>query len=135
MSQYARWFYDIEPNSRFVVQEHLRQAFWFAGAGTLWIEVTRAEEPFEAVGYWNDVKFTLEWERARRLTLRAPRRLPEIEKVLTLLITFEPLATYQRGDEHVTEWVIRSQDRIERLNALHADDTVQNLEEVAPVPA
>jgi len=87
------------------------------------------------VGYWNNTKFSLEWERARRLTLRAPRRLPEIEKVLTLLITFEPLATYRRGDEHITEWVIRSQDRVERLNALRADEAVQDLEEIAPVPA
>lgn len=122
----ARWFFQAEPASKFVIQEHLRQTYWRAGLGTLWIECRQATLPFRAEGYWEDVAVTLEWETADWLRLTMSADAPRVVQVTQLLLGFKPLARYVQNGRVVYEW--RARNRAQRLEELRDDQMLQNLE-------
>ncbi len=105
----ARWFFQSEPDSRFVIQEHLRQDFWRAGPAALWIEVVKSTSPFLAAGYWHDVTFDLEWESQTVVRLRASRQEPELIRALTLQLGFKPTHQGEEQGKHLAEWRLRQQ--------------------------
>lgn len=100
----ARWFYTDEPNSKFVIQEHLRQEYWRVGPAQMWIEATQATPPFKAVGYWHDLNFELEWMPRDYVLLRLDRPEPELNRATTLQLGFKPAREYDEVGKHIVEW-------------------------------
>jgi hypothetical protein len=100
----ARWFYTDEPNSRFVIQEHLRQEYWRIGPAQMWIEATQTTPPYKAVGYWHDLNFELEWMPREYALLRLNRKEPELTRATTLQLGFKPTREYEEGGRHIVEW-------------------------------
>jgi hypothetical protein len=103
----ARWFYMDEPNSKFVIQEHLRREYWRVGPSQLWIEATQATLPYRAVGYWHDLSFDMEWVPRDYIILRSNQRTPELVRATTLQLGFKPTREYEEGGRFVVEWRIR----------------------------
>lgn len=128
------WFYEPQPPSRFVIQEHLRQAVWRSGLSSAWVDVDSTEEPYRATVRWRDMTYTLEWETAKRLTLRASRPDDELIDVWEHIIGFEPLASYTQGDEYVVEWWRRREEREARWEELEQDEALEDLERHIPTP-
>ncbi len=100
----ARWFFQREPHSRFVIQEHLRQGYWRAGPANMWIDAVDADAPYKAVGYWHDVSFELEWMPREYVVLRANRPEAELIRATTLQLGFQPARQYEDAGKHVAEW-------------------------------
>ncbi|MDQ4076696.1 MAG: hypothetical protein M3220_10685 [Chloroflexota bacterium] len=103
----ARWFFQREPSSKFVIQEHLRQGYWRAGPGKLWVDAVQVTPPYKAVGYWHDVTFELEWVPLDYLLLRSNRREEELIRATNLQLGFKPSKEYEENGKHVTEWRMR----------------------------
>lgn len=100
----ARWFFEIEPDSKFVIQEHLRQDYWRNGPSTMWIDVVESKPPYRAVGYWHDVTLELEWMPREYVQLRTNKEAPELIRVTTLQLGFKPIRREQEGDRFIVEW-------------------------------
>jgi hypothetical protein len=100
----ARWFFDSEPNSRFIIQEHLRQDYWRNGPSQLWVEAVQTTAPYKAVGYWHDLSFELEWVPREYVLLRSNRRDDELIRVTTLQLGFKPLRVGEEEGRYVVEW-------------------------------
>lgn len=128
------WFYEPQPTSKFVIQEHLRQAIWRSGLSSAWIDADVTEEPYRAVVRWQDMRYTLEWETSTRLTLRASKRVDELIEVWEHIMGFKPLASYTQGEENVVEWWRRREEREARWEELQQDETLDDLERHVPIP-
>ncbi|HBY96243.1 MAG TPA: hypothetical protein DEP84_20200 [Chloroflexi bacterium] len=126
----AHWFFEPEPASGFVIQEHLRQTFWRAGLSTLWIECHQATPPFRAEGYWEEVALALEWDTADWLLLMLSQDAPRVVQVTQLLLGFKPLARYVQNGRVVYEW--RARNRQQRLEELRGNQALENLEALGP---
>lgn len=103
----ARWFFEPEVNSKFVLQEHLRQDFWRSGPSTLWVDAVQTTPPYKAVGYWHDLTFEIEWVPRDYVILRANRADKEILRATTLQLGFKPARQGEEGGQYVTEWRLR----------------------------
>lgn len=128
------WFYEPQPPSRFVIQEHLRQSLWRGGLSTSWIDVEQAEPPHRASGRWRDLTFTIEWERARRLTLISSEKSQELREIMEHVLGFAPLASYTQDEQCVVEWWRRPEEREERWKELQQDESLDELERHVPLP-
>ncbi|MGH2542587.1 MAG: hypothetical protein ACRDIB_07315 [Ardenticatenaceae bacterium] len=100
----ARWFFGREPESLFVIQEHLRQGYWRVGPSAMWIDAVQATIPYRAVGYWHDVAFELEWVPLEYVLLRSSRPEKELVRATTLLLGFKPVREAEEDGKHVVEW-------------------------------
>lgn len=103
----ARWFFIEEPNSKFIIQEHLRQDYWRAGPATMWIDAVNTTEPYKAVGYWHDVNFELEWTPRQYALLRANRKEAELLRATSLQLGFKPTREYEEDGKYIVEWRLR----------------------------
>lgn len=128
------WFYEPQPSSKFIIQEHLRQAIWRSGLSSAWVDVDQAEEPYRATVRWQDMTYTLEWETSTRLTLHASKRVDDLIEVWEHIMGFEPLASYAQGDEYIIEWWRQREQREARWDELQQDETLEELERHVPVP-
>jgi len=129
------WFYEQEPPSRFVIQEHLRQALWRMGLGMAWVEVEQEKPPYRAVIYWYDRRWTLEWEPARYARLTLPEELPDVVRVMELMLGFKPLARYRQEGRLVWEWWRRRAEREARWQELTQQGELEELERLYPALA
>lgn len=100
----ARWFFQREPKSKFVIQEHLRQGYWRVGPSSLWIEAVTDESPYRAVGHWHDLRFELEWAPRDFVRLIAERADDELIRATTLQLGFKPARRYEQDGKIVVEW-------------------------------
>lgn len=130
----ADWFYERQPPSAFVIQEHLRQAIWWGGLGTAWIDVERVESPYLARGQWNDKHFSLEWERASWVKLTSDQVTKEVVDVFEQLLGFAPLATYTQDGQYIAEWWRRREAREQRWEELRQDERIDELERKFSLP-
>ncbi|MDQ7028385.1 MAG: hypothetical protein Q9O62_00715 [Ardenticatenia bacterium] len=129
------WFYEQEPSSRFVIQEHLRQALWRMGLGMAWVEVERETPPYRAVVYWYDRRWTLEWEPAKYVRLSMPEDLPDVLRVMELMLGFRPLARYRQAGQMIWEWWRRRTEREARWQELSQQEGLEELERLYPTLA
>lgn len=104
----ARWFFEPDPNSKFIVQEHLRQDYWRSGPATMWIDAVQTTPPYKAVGYWHDVNFELEWQPRDYVLLRASRKEKELIRATSLQLGFQPSRQEEEGGKYVVEWRLKS---------------------------
>ncbi len=108
----ARWFFQPQTqNSSYVMQEQLRQELWRTGPSTAWVDVTRAEAPHLAVGYWHDVNFELEWVPRDYVVLRANQYAKELVRAITLQLGFRPFSETETDGRSVVEWVLHPSQR------------------------
>lgn len=103
----ARWFFESEPNSKFVIQEHLRQDYWRAGPAQLWVDAVQTTPPYKAVGYWHDVSFELEWIPREYVELRCSRKEPELIRATTLQLGFRPAHEGEEGGKYLVAWHLK----------------------------
>jgi hypothetical protein len=103
----ARWFFNEMPNSKFIIQEQLRQDYWRTGPATMWIDAVQTTKPFKAVGYWHDVNFELEWTPFEYVLLRASRKEEELIRATSLQLGFRPSRQYEEEGKYLIEWRLR----------------------------
>jgi hypothetical protein len=103
----ARWFFQIEPESKFIIQEHLRQGYWRAGPSELWIEAVEVKPPYRAAGYWHDVAFELEWVPLEYVRLSANRDEPELTRATSLQLGFKPVERREEDGKLIVEWRLK----------------------------
>ncbi|MBA3534744.1 MAG: hypothetical protein H0T73_22760 [Ardenticatenales bacterium] len=106
----ARWFFTELPESKFIIQEQLRQDYWRAGPATMWIDAVQVTKPYTAVGYWHDVNFEMEWSPREYLFLRANRKEEELIRATTLQLGFRPTRQYEEDGKYVIEWRLRASE-------------------------
>lgn len=100
----ARWFYDDEPDSGFVIQEHLRQNYWRVGPSSMWVDVVKSTPPFQARGYWREAKFDLEWQPRVYVRLSTTAEAKELERVTSLQLGFKATDRREEEGRQVIEW-------------------------------
>lgn len=110
----ARWFFQPHvPDSKYVVQEHLRQDLWRSGPATTWVDVIQTQLPCKAVGYWHDVNFELEWIPLDYVTLRANKYEKDFVRAISLQLGFRPFAEREEGGKSVVEWYLHPNQKLE----------------------
>lgn len=108
----ARWFFQPQvPNSPYIMQEQLRQELWRVGPSTAWVDVTRADVPHLAVGYWHDLNFELEWVPRDYVILRANQYSKDLVRALSLQLGFRPHSETEPDGRSVVEWVLHPSRR------------------------
>ena len=99
------WFYRNPEADAYAISERLRTSFWDARLTNLWLDCTRAEAPFLAVGQTGETKVTLEWMPGRWLTLHTTPTGQHVADAVSFLLKFKPAFRYRDVEgAMVWEW-------------------------------
>lgn len=104
-----KWFYQTPENTPYLIGERLNATFWDARIVAYTWRCTRAESPYEAVGYGIGETVRLAWEPGQWLALTFSgdhqEDHPLNQAITRRILGFKPSITYQdHGGNQIIEW-------------------------------
>jgi hypothetical protein len=118
------WFYNEPEHRPYYIEERVNSNLWATRFGSIYLDCTRAEPPFQMQGVWNGINVTIEWVPNTWFTLRSSEEDRTLVSGFAQVLQFPPTISYTdvNGD-FVAEW--RRADAAKRLQELqgHANYT------------
>lgn len=112
------WLFTDYPPSRWVIEQDLREKFWFAGFKSMWISCLKNTPPFECVAEWRGVEFSFEWEPKNYLLLKMKTPNQDLLDAFEKMLKHNALAAYKKDNTVLVEWrVTNAEARLQELQA------------------
>ncbi len=120
------WFYTEPEHRPYYIEERVNQNLWASRFGSIYLDCTRAEPPFQMEGVWNGITLTIEWLPNKWFTLRASREDRTLVSGFAQVLQFPPTLSYtDENGTFIAEWW--RQDAAKRLQEIQGHPLYTNL--------
>lgn len=129
------WFLDKPGDNRYDIEVHVQRSFWHNGFGEAFFRCTKADPPYECVGFWRSQEIELEWVPRQWLILYMQEYDETMVESVGRVIRLKPSLRYslagsenghaasegeqtEAGDQErsVVEWRVRNvEQRLQEL--------------------
>ena len=111
------WFYTEPEHRPYYIEERVNQNLWASRFGSIYLDCTRAEPPFQMEGVWNGITLSIEWLPNQWFTLRASKEDRTLVSGFAQVLQFPPtLSHVDENGTFIAEW--RRHDAGKRLQEI-----------------
>jgi len=120
------WFYTEPEHRPYYIEERVNQNLWASRFGSIYLDCTRAEPPFQMAGVWKGITLTIEWQPNKWFTLRSDREDRTLVSGFAQVLQFPPTLSYtDENGTFIAEWW--RQDAGKRLQEIQGHPLYTNV--------
>jgi hypothetical protein len=111
------WFYTEPEHRPYLIEERVNSNLWASRFGSIYLDCTRAESPFQMEGVWQGIKVVIEWVPNQWFVLRTDQESLALVQGFTKVLALNPTLSYTDDNGTFTcEW--RRNDADKRLQEI-----------------